>query len=149
MEVGRLQHYVLRRFIGTTALAAKHAGYTHGLLGITDSQVAVRELVLYPIQRLERRTVGHRLHHNLVPLHHIGIEAMQRLTQGHHDIVGDINNIIDRTQADDVQALFQPLWRLLDLAVRDAHTSIATTSLRVLYLHLDRQAHGCQQQTRQ
>ncbi len=35
-------------------------------------------------------------HHNLVALHHVGIEAVHRLTVGHHNIVGDVDDVVDR-----------------------------------------------------
>ncbi len=65
--------------------------------------------MLYTIKRLERCALRHRLHHNLMTLHHICIETMQGLAIGHHDIVGDINDIIDRTQANGGQLILQPI----------------------------------------
>ena len=53
--------------------------------------------MLYTIERDKRRALGHGLHYDLVSLHHIGIEAVERLTISHHHIVGDIDNIVDWT----------------------------------------------------
>ena len=109
MEVGTLKHHILRGLVGTTTLSAKHAGNTHRILGIADSQVAIREFMLHTIECLERCAIRHRLHHNLMTLHHICIEAMQGLTIGHHDIIGDIHDIVDRTQTDCCQLILQPV----------------------------------------
>ena len=62
---------------------------------------------------------------------------MQRLTVSHHHVVGDINDIIDRTQTDDGQFVLQPFWRLLHLAAGDAHTGIALAGLAVLDGYVD------------
>ena len=69
---------------------------------------------------------------------HVGIEAVQWLTVCHHDVVGDIHDIVDWTQADDVQLVLQPLRALLHLAVGDAYAGIALASLGVLNLYIDR-----------
>ena len=57
---------------------------------------------------------------------------MQGLSVGHHHIVGDIHDIIDRTKSDGVQLVLQPLGRFLYLTVSYAHAGIAFASLRVL-----------------
>ena len=132
MEIGRLQHHVLRGLIRTAALAAEDTGDTHGLLGIADGQVAVAQLMLYAVQRLEGSALRHRFHHNLVALHHVGIEAMQGLPQGHHHVVGDVHDVVDGTQTYRGQLRFQPLRRLLHLAARDADAGVALAGLLVL-----------------
>ena len=132
MEVSTLEHDVLRGLIGTTTLSAKYASDTHGVLGIADSEVAVRELVLLTIQRHKRCAFRHGLHHNLVPLHHIGIEGVQGLAQRHHHVVGDVHDVVDGTQTNNAQLVLQPFGRLLYLAVGDADTGIALAGLRVL-----------------
>ena len=97
MEVSTLEHDVLRGLIRTTTLSAKDASDTHGFLGVANSEVAVRELVLLTIQRHKRSAFRHRLHHNLVTLHHVGIETVQGLPQHHHHVVGDVDDVIDWT----------------------------------------------------
>ena len=76
--------------------------------------------------------------YNLMTGNHICIEAVQWLTVCHHDVVGDIHDIVDWSQADDVQLILQPLRTLLHLAVGDAYTGIALASLGVLNLYIDR-----------
>ena len=110
MEIGTLENHVLCGLIGTTTLSAKHTSDTHRLLCITDSQVAVRELMLLTIECLERCSLRHRLHNNLMTLHHVCIKGMQRLSIGHHHVVGDIHDVVDRTQANGCQLVLQPFW---------------------------------------
>ena len=73
-------------------------------------------------------------------LYHISIEAMQGLTECHHDVVGDIDDIVDRTQTNGGQLVLQPLRRLLDLTVGNADTSIALAGLGVLNNYIDGEA---------
>ena len=77
-------------------------------------------------------------HNNLMSLNHVSVKAMHRLTVGHHHIVGDVDDVVDRTQADNLKLVLQPFWALLHLAASDAHASITLASLCVLNLHLDR-----------
>ena len=139
MEIGTLKHHVLRGFIGTTTLSAKHTGNTHRVLSIADSQVTIREFMLLTVKCLEGRTLRHRLHYNLMTFHHICIECMQWLTIGHHDIVSNVNDIIDRTQTNSGQLVFQPFGRLFHFTIGYAHTGIALAGLLILNCHLNRQ----------
>ena len=139
MEVSTLEYHVLRGFISTATLSSEHTSDTHRLLCITDSQIAVREFMFLTIQRLERCALRHRLHHNLMPFHHISIKRVQRLAIGHHHIVGDIHDIIDRTQANGGEFVLQPIRAFLHLTIRHAHTSIAFAGLLILDDHLDGQ----------
>ena len=71
-------------------------------------------------------------------LNHIGIKAVHGLSVGHHDVVGDVDDIINRTQPHGAQFVLQPLGTLFDVAVADAHASIALASLVVFNLHGNR-----------
>ena len=139
MEVGAFEHDILRGLIGAATPTTEDAGDTHRLLGIADGQVAFREFMLHAVERLERCSVGHRLYDNLMPLHHVGIEGMQRLAIGHHDIVRDVYDVIDGAQANGGKSVLQPVRALFHLAVGDADTGIALASLLILDGYLDRQ----------
>ena len=137
MEVSTLQHHIFGGLVGTTTLSTEDTSDTHGLLGIADSQVAVAQLVLLAIECLEGCALGHRLNDNLVTLHHVSIEAVQGLTQCHHHVVGDVDDIVDRTQTDYAELVLQPLGALLDLTTSNADTGIALAGLCVLDNNID------------
>ena len=137
MEVGTLEHHVTRGLVGTRSLAAEDAGDTHGLLGVADAQVVLAQDMLLTVEGNKLGTLGLRAHHNLVARHHVGVKAVHGLSVGHHDVVGDVNDIVDGAQADSRQLLLHPLGTLLDLAVSDAHTGITLAGLRVLNLDVD------------
>lgn len=63
---------------------------------------------------------------------------MQWLSVCHHDVVGDIHDIVDWSQADDIQLVLQPLRAFLHLTTGDAYAGIALTSLGIFNLYIDR-----------
>ena len=76
--------------------------------------------------------------HNLMTGNHVCIEAVQWLTVCHHNVVSDIHDIVDWTQADDVQLILQPLRTFLHLTTGDAYTGITLASLSILDFNIDR-----------
>ena len=138
VEVSTLQNHALGGLVSTGTLTAEDTCDTHWLLGIADAQVVLAQDVLLAIQGHELGTLWLGAYYNLMTGNHVGIEAVQWLTVCHHDVVGDIHDIVDWTQADDVQFVLQPLRALLHLAVSDAYAGIALASLGVLNLYIDR-----------
>ena len=136
VEVSTLEEHVLRGFVSAATLAAEHTSDTHRLLGIADSQVAVRKFVFLTVEGNERSAFRHGLHHHLLTLHHVGIETVQWLSVCHHDVVGNIDDVVDRTQTDRCQTVFQPLWTLLHFAVLHADSAVTRTSLGSLHHHI-------------
>ena len=139
MEVGTLQHHTLGGVVGSRTLTAKDTCDTHRLLGVADAQVVLAQGMLLTVEGHKLGSLWLGAYHDLMSCHHVGIKAVQWLSVSHHDIVGDVHDVVDRTQADDVQLVLQPLRTLLHLAVGDAHTGIALAGFGVLNLHLDRQ----------
>ena len=68
--------------------------------------------MLHSIECDKGGALGLCLHHYGAAFDHVGIKAMQRLTVGVHDIVSNINDIVDWAQADDIQFLLKPLGAL-------------------------------------
>ena len=64
---------------------------------------------------------------------------MQRLAVSHHHIIGDVDNIIDRAQADRDQFLLQPLGAFLDFAAFQRHSAVAQASFGAFDFHGNRQ----------
>ena len=83
------------------------------------------------------------LDNNFVALHHVCIKAMHRLTISHHDVVGDVDDIINRTKTYDGQPVLQPFRRLLHFAPRNAHASVAAACFRILDFNVNRKRVVC------
>ena len=137
VEISALQNHVACGFVGATTLAAKDTSDTHRLLGIADAKVVESELMVFAIESCEVCALRLSAHNNLVALYHVSIETMHRLTIRHHHIVGDVDDVVDRTNADDVELILKPLWTFLNFAVGDRDACIALASLCVLNLHID------------
>ena len=140
VEVGTLQHHVAGGLVGAASLAAEDTGDAHGFLLVADGKVVGAEGVLLAVEGDKRASLVLVFHYDVVSGHHVGIEAVKRLAVGHHHIVGDVDDVVDRSQPDNLQFVFQPFGRLFHLASCNAHAGIASACLAVLYRHLDGQA---------
>ena len=78
-------------------------------------------------------------HNNLVSLHHIGIEAVHRLSVCHHDVIGNIDNVVDWTNADSVEPIFKPFRRLHYVTIRHTQAYIAFASFGILDFYINGQ----------
>ena len=137
VEVGAFEQHVFRGFVGARALAAEHAGDTHGGVGIANGEVAVGEFVLYAVEGYEGRAFGHRLHYHLLAFYHIGVEAVERLAVGKHHVVRHVDHVINRPHADGAEFRLQPLGAFLHLAALNRYAAIARTGFGVFYNDVD------------
>ena len=64
---------------------------------------------------------------------------MHGLAIGHHHVVGDVDDIVNRTYAHSRQTLLHPLGTLLHVAIGHAQADVALASLLVLNLYVDGQ----------
>ena len=108
MEISAFEHHVGGSVISTATLSAEDSGDTHGLLGVAYTEVVESEYMLLTIESDKLSAFGLCSHHNLMSSHLVGIKAVHRLTIGHHYIIGDIDNIVNRTQSDNLQLVLQP-----------------------------------------
>ena len=139
MEIGALKHNVLCGVVGAAALASEDACYAHGVFGVADAQVVLAKGVLLAVEGHKLGAFGLCADHDLVAFHHVGVEAMHGLAVGHHYVVGDVDNVVDGAQTDDVELVLQPLGAFLHLAACNAQAGVAFAGVCVLYLHVDGQ----------
>ena len=139
MEISTLQDHVLRCLIGAASLTAKDTGDTHWLFSIADAEVVLAKDMLLTVERDELCALGLRPNHDLMSLDHVCIEAVHRLSISHHDIIGDVHDIVDGTETDNRQFVLKPFGAFLDIAVRDAQAGIALAGLMVFNIHLNGQ----------
>ena len=139
VEIGALKHDVGGCLVCAAALSSEHSRYTHRLLDVADAQVVGAERVLHTVKSDEFCALWLRAHHNLVAFHHVGVKTVHRLSVGHHYIISNVNNVVDRTKTYHPQLVLKPFRALLHLAARNADTGVAATGLSVLYHHIHRQ----------
>ncbi len=63
---------------------------------------------------------------------------MQRRSVCHHDVVGNVYNVVDRTYSDYPKTILQPFWAFLHITVCQSYGSIARTSFLVFHTYLYR-----------
>ena len=138
MEISTLQYDVFRCLIGSATLPAENTGYAHRFFRIADSEVMLPERMFFSVQGDEFLAFVPVLDDDVLPLDHVRIKAVHRLAVGHHDVIGNIDNVVDRAQTDDIQLVLQPLRTFLHLAAGYAQTGITPAGIRILDGHIDR-----------
>ena len=137
VEVSSFDEHICGCFSGTRIQATEYTGDTHRFFGIANHQVLVRKLAFHFIESHELSTFGTSLHHNLATLNLVGIEAMQRLTISVKDVVGNIDDVVDRTKTNQAQLVLQPFRTFLHSHTLDAYAGITRTSFHVFHFHFD------------
>ena len=137
MEVGTFEHDVLCSFVCAGSFTSEYSCYAHRLFLVAYCEVVLAEGVLYAVERNKFLSLVLILDNDVMTRNHIGIETMHWLSISHHNVVRYVNNVVYRAQSDDIELVLQPLRALLNLAVSDAQTSIATASIGVLNGHVD------------
>ncbi len=93
--------------------------------------------MLHTVQRHERSAFRYGLHHNLSAFNLVGIEAVHRLTVSVKDIIGDVHDVINRTQANCLQFILKPFRAFLHRNVAYYDSRITRASLGVFYHYIN------------
>ena len=103
--------------IHAAVVATDHAGQSDGLVGVTHHPGFLAEAVLTGIESLEG--LGGAAAAQIKPCRiglaategrqFCGIKGMQRLAELEHHQIGDVDHVVDRTQAGPLQPALQPL----------------------------------------
>ena len=137
IEIGTFQKHIARGVIRAGAASAQHAGNAHGLAGVADGEVTLREFVFRSVKGDEGGTLRHGAHHDFPAFYHVGIEAVEGLAVCHHDVVGDVDDVVDGTQADGFEFFLQPLRTFLHLASLDGDGAVTRTGFGGLHVDGD------------
>ncbi len=73
-------------------------------------------------------------HYYLVTSHHVSVKAVERLSVGHHYIVGNIYDVVDGAQTYGAQPVLQPLGTLLYVAAGQAYAGVTAARFPVFYI---------------
>ena len=139
MEIRTLEYHVACGVVCSRSFTAKHTGNTHRLFCVAYSQVAVGQFMIFTVKCYEWCTFRHRLHHNLMTFHHVCIKAMERLAVCHHNIVGDVYDIVNWAQAYCSKFVLQPIWTFLYFTTGNAYTCISLACIGINDFHVYRQ----------
>ena len=133
MEVGTFQHHIHRRLIGTRAFTSKHSSYTHWSGLIANGKVVFSQNVFFSVQGNKLFPSIVVLHYDMMPIHHVCIKTMHWLSISHHNIVGNVHNVVYWAQTYNVQLVFQPFRTFLNITIRKAQASITSTCFGIFY----------------
>ena len=117
--------------------ATHDAGQSHWLFGVGDDQRIGAQFQLGAVERSERLTLARPADDDLRSRQQRPVKRVQGLAVLHHDKVGDVDNIVDGTQADSLQPVRQPFGRRSRLYVFDDYRGIARAELRLFVHHCD------------
>ena len=114
--------------------AAHNACNSNRLVVVADGKHLVAQVVIYAVQSLDGLTVAGTADNNAAVGQALVVERMHRLAVLEHNIVGDINDVVDRTNAASMQTLAHPRRRRLDLDILDDAGGVARAQIGVLNL---------------
>ena len=114
--------------------AAHNACNSNRLVVVADGEHLVAQVVIHAVQSLDGLTVAGTADNNAAIGQALVVERMHRLAVLEHNIVGDINDVVDRTNAAGVQTLAHPRRSRLDLDILDNAGGVARAQVGVLDL---------------
>ena len=76
---------------------------------------------------------------DVMTLYHVGIKAVHGLSVSHHDIIGDVYDVVDGAQTDGAQFVLQPFRTLFHFATCYRNTRITFARFRIFYRYVDGQ----------
>ncbi len=135
VEAGAFNENVGGIFGDARIQAAEYACYAAGSLCIANHEVGAVEGVFSAVECHELAAVCGAAHHYLVAGECVSVEGVQRLAYGVEDIVGDVYNIVDASDADCFEALAQPVGALFHFNATDCHSAVAWCTLGIDNLH--------------
>ena len=114
--------------------AAHNTRNSNRLVVVADGEHFITQIVIHAVQSLDGLTVAGTADNNAAIGQALVVERMHRLAVLEHNIVGDINDVVDRTNAAGVQTLAHPRRRRLDLDILDNAGGVARAQVGVLDL---------------
>ena len=118
-KVGTLQHHRIGILLDLRVQPTHDTGHTYRLLGIIDHEHIFFQRPFLPIQCGELAACLGGIYDDLAAGKASDVVSMHRLPVFHHNEIGNVHHIVDRTHPCRHQSLLQPPGGLLDLDVFD------------------------------
>ena len=129
-EFGGLEHHICGIIFDFGVQAAHDAGKCNGLFAVADDQICGIQCKFLFIERDDLFAVLRSAHNDLLTGKIAQIKGMHGLTDLLQHIVCDIDDIGDRTDADQCQTAAHPCGRFADLNIADIMCRIARAEIR-------------------
>ena len=114
--------------------AAHNACNSDRLVVVADGEHLVAQVMIYAVKGLDGLTVAGAADNDAAVGQALVVESVHRLTVLEHNVVGNINDVIDWTDAAGVQTLAHPRRGRLDLDILDNAGGVARAQVGVLDL---------------
>ena len=110
VEPGAFNEYVFGVFGNTAMQSSKYTSNAHGSAGIADHQVILVQLSFFFIEGYKSASFRQCFYNDGMVTDGIIIKSMKRLPGFMLYEIGDVHNIIDRSEPDAFQSFLQPFW---------------------------------------
>ena len=137
METSRFQEHIRSLFRHTWIQATEHTTDTHCVFRVTDHQIMIGQRTFNTVQGNELRSFRLCFHDHFVSFYFTCIERVQRLPHFMQHKVSHVHYIINRTQTDYSQTVFQPFRTFFYRYAFDRHTGVTRTGFRIFNDHFD------------
>ena len=135
LEVGRFEQHG-RGGVGDFRVGAAHdAGQRDGALCVGDHQVLGLQFKLRSVQEFESLSRLRPAHDDPMLAQHLVVEGVQRLTPLDHDVVGHVDDVVDRAHSGRDQRFLHPLWGGANSDAVDHDGGVPRTAFGVLDRH--------------
>jgi len=138
IEVGAFQKDGCRLFRNARFLAAKYACDAHAFVGIANHQFAAIEFAVYTIQGFENSVFRKFFYNHFLSENLCRIKRMQGLSVFHQNEIRNIHYIVDGSQTNGFQAIFQPFRRFFNLNAGHGKSRISRAIRRIFNDHFNR-----------
>ena len=146
VEARRLDQHVRRLRVDLGVEAPHHPGQADRALGVGDDQHLGGQLVRLVVDRRQRLARAAPADDDLAAFEAVEVVGVQRLAALEHDVVGHVDDVADRPDAQRLEPLAEPPGALADRHARDDPRGEARAEVGRLDAHagprLDRGARG-------
>src|SRR5205085_5180373 len=105
---------VFRRVADLGVLAADDAAEADRLVSVSDDAGVAVELAHFAVEAAHRLAVSAGADDDRLPSDLREVVRMERMAERHHHVVGDVDDVVDRTEADRLEPALDALRRRLD-----------------------------------
>ncbi len=130
IEPGTFEHHIARRRGDLRLEAAHDPAESDGALRVGDDDGIGIDLAHLTIETLHRLAWFSPANDDGVPADAIEVEGVQGMAEGDHHVVGDVDNVVDRAEADRFEAPCHQWRGWLHGDVADDHSGVARAHLR-------------------
>ena len=131
VEIRALEHDVARRGADLGVVAAHHAADGARPIAVGDDEHVGLERAVDAIERADALAAARQTNDDRATGEALEVEGVHRLPELEHHVVGDVDDVRDRTDARGRQSIHQPRGRRPDADLEDLRT-VARTEQSVL-----------------